>query len=171
MRFRKLRIAWSVVWGVAAVLLVVLWVRDHQFYKASGGVKVGAIHATSYFRGIAFATGDLRVELVPWEIPLTVNKQVVPGAYVQAWEIVDDKPYPAIADNPPFRLAGIRWNRNSRLSMLVVPHSILVIFAVAVALAPWLRHFTYRFSLRTVLIATTLAAIVLGLAVWAARRI
>jgi hypothetical protein len=108
---------------------------------------------------------------VPWEIPLTVNKQVVPGAYVQAWEIVDDKPYPAIADNPPFRLAGIRWNRNSRLSMLVVPHSILVIFAVAVALAPWLRHFTYRFSLRTVLIATTLAAIVLGLAVWAARRI
>src|SRR5262245_41811296 len=29
MRFRKLRIAWSVVWGVVAVLLVVLWVRSY----------------------------------------------------------------------------------------------------------------------------------------------
>src|SRR4051812_21196701 len=28
MKFRKLRIAWSVFWGVACVLLVVLWVRS-----------------------------------------------------------------------------------------------------------------------------------------------
>ena len=27
-RFRKLRIAWSVGWGVLAVLLIVLWVRS-----------------------------------------------------------------------------------------------------------------------------------------------
>src|SRR3954469_10763909 len=30
MRFRKPRIAWSVFWGVACVLLVVLWVRSYQ---------------------------------------------------------------------------------------------------------------------------------------------
>ena len=30
MRFRKLRIAWSVFWGLAAVLLIVLWVRSNQ---------------------------------------------------------------------------------------------------------------------------------------------
>src|ERR1041385_2708148 len=29
MRFRKLRIAWSVVWGLACVLLIVLWVRSY----------------------------------------------------------------------------------------------------------------------------------------------
>jgi hypothetical protein len=29
-RFRKLRIAWSVAWGIAAVLLIVLWVRSHR---------------------------------------------------------------------------------------------------------------------------------------------
>ena len=29
MRFRKLRIAWSVAWGVVAVLLIVLWVRSY----------------------------------------------------------------------------------------------------------------------------------------------
>src|SRR6476660_645069 len=29
MRFRKPRIVWSVFWGVAAVLLIVLWVRSY----------------------------------------------------------------------------------------------------------------------------------------------
>ena len=29
MRFRKLRIAWSVAWGVWRVLLIVLWVRSY----------------------------------------------------------------------------------------------------------------------------------------------
>jgi hypothetical protein len=30
MRFRKLRIAWSVGWGIACVLLLVFWVRSYQ---------------------------------------------------------------------------------------------------------------------------------------------
>src|SRR4051794_6882666 len=30
MKFRKLRIAWSVFWGLACVLLIVLWVRSYQ---------------------------------------------------------------------------------------------------------------------------------------------
>ena len=30
MRFRKLRIAWSVAWGVACLLLIVLWVRSYR---------------------------------------------------------------------------------------------------------------------------------------------
>src|SRR5215212_550767 len=29
MRFRKLRIAWSVFWGLSTVLLIVLWVRSY----------------------------------------------------------------------------------------------------------------------------------------------
>jgi hypothetical protein len=29
MKYRKLRIAWSVAWGIVAVLLVVLWVRSY----------------------------------------------------------------------------------------------------------------------------------------------
>ena len=29
MKYRKLRIAWSVAWGVVAVLLCVLWVRSY----------------------------------------------------------------------------------------------------------------------------------------------
>src|SRR5262245_21096640 len=29
MRFRKLRIAWSVVWGIACLLVIVLWVKSY----------------------------------------------------------------------------------------------------------------------------------------------
>jgi hypothetical protein len=32
MRYRKLRIAWSVTWGIVAVLLCVLWVRSYLVY-------------------------------------------------------------------------------------------------------------------------------------------
>src|ERR1044072_1880010 len=32
MTFRKLRIAWSVWWGLACVLLIVLWVRSYSHY-------------------------------------------------------------------------------------------------------------------------------------------
>ena len=29
MRYRKLRIAWSVAWGLLAVILIALWVRSY----------------------------------------------------------------------------------------------------------------------------------------------
>jgi hypothetical protein len=45
MRFRKLRIAWSVLWGLAAVLLIALWVRSyhHVDIVRSEGIRAGAI--------------------------------------------------------------------------------------------------------------------------------
>src|SRR6185295_19427494 len=50
MRFRKLRIAWSVFWGAACVLLIVLWVRSYWWfdeaaynceYKSTGWQSAG----------------------------------------------------------------------------------------------------------------------------------
>src|SRR5689334_21628724 len=32
MRFHKQRVAWSVVWGVACLLLIVLWVRSYWYW-------------------------------------------------------------------------------------------------------------------------------------------
>jgi hypothetical protein len=34
MKHRKLRIAWSVFWGIAAALLVALWVRSYSYFDA-----------------------------------------------------------------------------------------------------------------------------------------
>src|SRR3954453_7944154 len=60
MRYRKLRIAWSVVWGVAAVLLIVLSVRSFTWADQSA-VRVSATYhlmVTSQLGGIGFYLDD-----------------------------------------------------------------------------------------------------------------
>jgi hypothetical protein len=47
-----------------------------------------------------------------------------------------------------------------------IPHCIPVLMSAVLAAAPWIR----RFSLRTLLIATTPVAVVLGLVVYAATK-
>ena len=46
---------------------------------------------------------------------------------------------------------------------LSAPHWFVALLAVGISILPWLR---WRFSLRTLLIATTLVAVVLGVVVW-----
>src|SRR5262245_30694970 len=60
MRFRKLRIAWSVLWGVAAVLLIVLWVRSYwrtEFLERV--VNVNALYASGDMERIVNRPGSL----------------------------------------------------------------------------------------------------------------
>ena len=52
-------------------------------------------------------------------------------------------------------------------SVIYFPHWALVLFFAVIAILPWFR---WRFSLRTLLIATTLVAVVLGLAVYLVRK-
>jgi hypothetical protein len=49
---------------------------------------------------------------------------------------------------------------------ILVPHWMLVLLVGGIGTIPWLR---FQFSLRTLLIATTLVAVVLGLVVWMSR--
>src|SRR5262249_41994648 len=44
MKLPKLRIAWSVVCGAAAVFLLVLWVRSYWHYDWLGGLSVTPVH-------------------------------------------------------------------------------------------------------------------------------
>jgi hypothetical protein len=59
---------------------------------------------------------------------------------------------------------GVKTDRRSMC--LRTPYYSLVVLAASFVGLPWFR---YRFSLRTLLIATTLIAMVLGLIVWAVR--
>jgi hypothetical protein len=61
---------------------------------------------------------------------------------------------------------GFRWESSSETFNLIVPYWFPVFALVALAAMSWLPG---RFSLRTLLIATTLVAAVLGLVVYAAR--
>jgi hypothetical protein len=68
-------------------------------------------------------------------------------------------------DIGPIRIRSV-WNADGKtvfkIDGRVVPIWILVLSTVALALLPWIR---WRFSLRTLLIATTLVALGLGLVV------
>jgi hypothetical protein len=69
----------------------------------------------------------------------------------------------------PARRFGLRTLSPANFELIAIgggialPYWLLVITFAATTTLPWLR---WRFSLRTLLIATTLVAIVLGLVVW-----
>ena len=140
MRFRKLRIAWSVGCGIASVLLIVLWVRSYWWHDVIHGpvFKTGTVNVVSYVGRVGFNYYSGR------------GRQ---------WR-TSSKPIGVSHAPTPDELGAL-----SRLSgrSAIAPYSVFsVAFAVAAAL-PWLR---WRFSLRTLLFAATLVAVVLGLLVY-----
>ena len=143
-RFRKLRIAWSVFWGVLAVLLCVQWVRSYWWVDAIG---VDPTRQIVSYRGILFVDGGVYYD-AEWEGAPTLRRL---GRIDFLW-----------ASDPPVSLRNFSFSTGPRT--LTIPQWLPVLVAGLIAYSPWIR----RFSLRTLLIATTLAAVLLGLAVWAA---
>ena len=153
MRLRKLRIAWSVGWGVLAVILCVLWVRSYwwqeQFVRISSSnnryLTLGHCYGAVYLR-----TGD----------PLPRDLKAYPNR--DEWYAYRDKANPYRAEKFLLKLKA-----QSGLRGIHLPHWLLMLLCCAVSGSPWLRR---RFSLRTLLIATTLIALALGTIVWLAHR-
>jgi hypothetical protein len=135
MRNRKLRIVWSVAWGLVCVLLIALWVRSYWWEDTISYKKLGVLsnRGTLYFgRDDVLATS--------------------------AWSMASD-PATYKSELPQ----GIGWVNDPFWFFIYSPHYIIVVMSAAIAVLPWLR---WRFSLRTLLIAMTLVAVVLGLIVW-----
>jgi hypothetical protein len=152
MRFRKLRIAWSVVWGLAGVLLIVLWVRSHYICDA-----INLRYRESHYAWIVAVRGGIILELT--EIR---NSRGFSGFAIDHLEATQMK-FPAFAD--------VHWVRVLRLGNLTevyAPIWLPILFVAMIAAVPWLG-WSNRFTLRTLLIATTLVAVVLGLIVWPSR--
>jgi hypothetical protein len=131
MRFRKLRIAWSVVWGIAAVLLVVLWVRSYVVYDR---VVVHYPGGLEWF--IAYSNKGVYI--------VSTYGLLAPHANVQWWS----------------------FERNRWGTAVCLPYSLTILVMCVVSIAPWIHD---RFSLRTLLIATTVIAVGLGAIVYASR--
>ena len=152
MRFRKLRIAWSVVCGIACVLLLVLWVRSYWNWDCinvqfPGPYWIGA-HSLS---GIVVAGGQAR--------------QNLPSAW-EWWASLGDVPIPRDPYNSYFGFGYKNWGLG--YFSVYVPYWFLALGSVAAGIAPW-RSWPRSFSLRTLLIATTLVAIALGLIMWTSQ--
>ena len=141
MKHRTLRIAWSVGWGVVAVLLCVLWARSY-FGLSTFEVLVTRTHR-HYLFSTNGATGILRAVRV-----------------FAGFEIANRYLDGYFADLNTH--SGLKFVRDSAGSfrVLLISYWLLVPGAVCAATLPWLR---WRFGLRTLLIGTTLVAMLLGL--------
>ena len=157
-RFRKLRIAGSVVWGLACALLIVLWVRSY-WWVVSVSKRVSA---TTWITG-----WSLEGEIL-WMLESNPNDSRPAGWNINKTrieefsDIMDGNPYyqPHPFGSPLLR----RFAFDSKQG--AIPYWFSASIVATLAALPWLRK---RYSLRTLLIATTLIAVVLGLVVWASR--
>src|SRR5690349_20538275 len=65
MKYRKLRITWSVMWGLVCALLIVFWVRSYwRFDTAEGNLGRDRVR-------LLMASGSLRVD---WTSPNSIQK-------------------------------------------------------------------------------------------------
>jgi serine/threonine protein kinase len=158
-------VAFTAVCGIVCVLLVVLSIRSYTWFDS--------IHGHGYPK--SFWCESLRGELGflvvfvphnaghPNELHFHfITKPPEPLPYYKTG-LYDDS-------QTPFSSAlGIRWNLNYVYGLsngvgLVIPCWMLVVFIGGLATIPWIR-WSRRFRVRTLLLATTLVAVVLGLAV------
>jgi hypothetical protein len=145
MKYRKLRIAWSVAWGAVAVMLCMLWILSHWWDVFAETPTVAVLIASRHGQ-FSFECDFERVSedgILSWD----VYREKIDNDY----ERIDLEP--EIIFLPKRNILcveGFHWQ--------------LVIAAIAIGSVVWLP--LRRFSVRTLLIATTLVAVVLGLIMW-----
>jgi hypothetical protein len=135
MRFRKLRIAWSVFWGLAAVLMIVSWVRSYWWLDSAG-------------RNLSSSA-------------VTLSSQN--GLIVAAWyndrngNFVNSRKNKEPADIRMLLECYCDYRRD--YSAAIFSHWLVMLVVAVIGCLPWVR----RFRIRTLLIATTALAALLGL--------
>jgi hypothetical protein len=144
MKYRKLRIAWSVGCGVLCLLLIASWVRSYSY---SDELRFNIAENRSAW--LNSVNGDASMFTIPVGDPLLVHGPAIFGERIER----------------PFPTHGFSFSRKSVAWNVPVPLWCPVLIFAALSTAPWLR----RFSLRTLLIGMTLVALALGFIVALSR--
>ena len=163
--FHYFRFGWSVIFGTIAVLLVVLWVRSYCWHDAIQGPYLN----------------NQRIDLISWQgrIHVIVNN-FDSYSWTRAWEhhatrtdkwqkMLDTAAgWGRLIPEPTILLVQFRrrlllgWEANASCWFLIA-------LTISLTLIPWSNSLKCRFSLRTLLIATTLIALIMGLVVYFAN--
>jgi hypothetical protein len=153
MRFRKLRIAFSATCLILCVLLIVLCVRSYWWADL-----------LAYRRGqtnvsVATGRGIASLNWHSWNAGVRIGNKL-------GWEL-----FGGPAGTIDSRMKPLEWKRdrdpNLAFGLLVsVPCWCCVAFFATLSVLPWIPQLRLRYSLRTLLIVTTLIAVVLGLIGW-----
>jgi hypothetical protein len=148
---RRLRIAASVFIIVVTAALMGLWVRSYWrsdiLYRLDKNNHVIGIGSE---KGMVFLWPG---HTVP-PMPLTSG--------LQGWQLTIGK----IESRPgSFQWGNFQWTVSAGITRINVPYWFITPLAAAAAFLPWVK----QFSLRTMLIATTVLAVILSAAVIASR--
>ena len=151
MRFRKLRIAWSVFCGILCLLLIALWVRSYTVNEVLGTYSGGMYYSLQCLCGrisVSRSTPNAGQTVTSWRQPVTDGLR-------------------EIAHNRE-NWMGFQYHYQPRPESLRVklPMWFLFVLVASSAALPWIRR---RFSLRTLLIGMTVVAVMLGLVIWAVK--
>jgi hypothetical protein len=138
-RFRKLRVAWSVLASGACIFLIVFWVRSFRIADSLIEIRNGRFYQFSSVRGeLAF---DSRA---PYAHPPNRSWTLAQLNISDDWHVP----------------ANILCFRFGAPNSSMIPYWFVLLLAAIVGTVPWIR---WSFSLRTMLIAVTVIAALLGL--------
>ena len=145
MPHRKLRIAWTIGWALLTLLLAAMWVRSYCYLES----------VPSSFGNVATVRGTIIVTWFDFAYAWNHDRY--------DWAVDQNTPWKWSHDGPMRRWPPIRIYRTTN----GVPRSefdywFLTPFAALIAAAVWTRKLGVAFSVRTLLIATTLVAAGLG---------
>jgi hypothetical protein len=185
---KYVRIAVTALSLMACGLLVALWVRSYFVFDRLSGEVAGrtSVIMVSYagrLSAVAMERSYLRWNWPQWDSgPILPNNSTFPPAGNQpvTWDDTDvvwptrakmgfgwihRSLYLNIPNRgsgwSPLGMSGRSWGTSCTGSM--VPHWFPVAILAAIGATPWIR-WSKRFSLRTLLVATTLVAVGLGIA-------
>jgi hypothetical protein len=151
---RKVRIAFSVVCGILCVLLIVLHVRSFtnrdDFWVRYG--KDGYIGILS-LRGCIFQ--NIYYEGVRPDRPFSYDYFTIRSSPINLGHFAEQLSF--------FKFDA--WTFPERCGYQV-PHWFLILVTASFSALPWVK---WQFSLRTLLVVTTIAALLLGAIVYAIR--
>jgi hypothetical protein len=171
---RYLRIVSLATCAIACLLLIVLWMLSYWW---NGSVEL-RVSSTREFMVMSVQGytywGTLPDQYWNWNVsmePLDEGNQtfiLTTGTRTVTHEAIRTGNLASNAN------AGLNWrglfgfglSHSPDVQFVSFPHWFLVLLSAAFATAPWLH---WRFSLRTLLIATTLVAVVLGAVIYAVR--
>jgi hypothetical protein len=147
---RYLRIAFSVTCGILCLLLIALWVRSYN--RTGDWGSVGGIQWRSSQGKVLLLSPSHRFRVEP------------PPYYRSHTSYLHDYNAGTLTVIEPFDGPFVLHDgwKNRANWVVQAPHWFFVTLVAAFAAAPWLR---WRFSLRTLLLAMTLVAVLLGVLV------